>query len=158
MAHFGTEICLTIQPSPASRKNRAYRPILVRTPKHRGKSNSTYLLRTDTWYSLRWTWTDGSISFNEVRHAHPQPQTLTQGTDHGQMEEAGEKGPHPRLREERHGVDTEPRKSRLQQNLPEDYVQLLGSVQVRRMVGPVSAGLFFLRILLSLKYPTKSYF
>ena len=47
------------------------------------------------------------------------------------MEAAGEEGPHPRIREERHGVDTEPQESRLQQDLPEDHIQHLGPVQVK---------------------------
>ena len=86
---------------------------------------------------------DGSIRSNEVRHAHPKPQTLPQGADHGQVEEAGEEGPHSRLWEEGHGVDTEPQESRLQQDLPEDHVQHLGPVQVTKLVGPAPAGLFF---------------
>ena len=47
------------------------------------------------------------------------------------MEAAGKEGPHPRLREERHGMDKEPQESRLQQDLPEDHVQHLGPVQVK---------------------------
>ena len=85
---------------------------------------------------------DGSIRSNEVRHAHPKPQTLPQGADHGQVEEAGEEGPHSRIRKEGHGVDTEPQESRLRQDLPEDDVQHLEPVQVMRMVGPAPAGLF----------------
>ena len=57
------------------------------------------------------------------------------------MEAVGEE--HPRIREERHGVDTEPQESRLQQDLPEDHVQHLGPVQVRQLVGPAPAGPFF---------------
>ena len=59
------------------------------------------------------------------------------------MEATSEKGPHPRLREEGHGMDKEPQESRLQQNLPEDHVQHLGPVQVRQLVGPAPAGPFF---------------
>ena len=40
-------------------------------------------------------------------------------------------------------MDKEPQESRLQQDLPEDHVQLLGPVQVRWLVSPASAGLFF---------------
>ena len=86
---------------------------------------------------------DGSIRWDEVRHAHAQPQTLHQGANHGQVEEAGEEGPHPRIREEGHGVDTEPQESRLQQDLPEDHGQHLGPVQVSLNMSPASAGLFF---------------
>ena len=85
---------------------------------------------------------DGSIRSNEIRRANTQPQTLTQDPNHGQVEAAGEKGPHPRIREEGHGVDTEPRESRLQQDLPEDDVQPLVPVQVRQNMIPAPAGLF----------------
>ena len=86
----------------------------------------------DTWSSHRWAGTDGSIRSNEVRHAHAKPQALPQGANHRQVEEAGEEGPHPRVREEGHGVDTEPQESRLQQDLPEDHVQHLGPVQINK--------------------------
>ena len=64
------------------------------------------------------------------------------------MEAAGEEGPHPRIREEGHGVDTEPQESRLQQALQEDDVQHLGSIQVRQNMSPASAGLLFVCLLL----------
>ena len=51
------------------------------------------------------------------------------------MEATGKEGPHPRLREERHGVDTKPQESRLQQDLSEDHVQHLGPVQVKHDEG-----------------------
>ena len=78
---------------------------------------------------------DGSIHSNEVRHTHAQPQTLVQGEDHGQVEATGKEGPRPRLQEERHGVNTEPQESHVQQDLPEDHVQHLGPVQVKHDEG-----------------------
>ena len=48
---------------------------------------------------------------DEIRHANPQPPALVQGPHHGQVEEAGEEGPHTRIREEGHGLGQEPQES-----------------------------------------------
>ena len=47
------------------------------------------------------------------------------------MEKAGQESHHPGLRQERHGLGEEPEESSLQQDLQENYVQPLGSVQIK---------------------------
>ncbi len=56
------------------------------------------------------------------------------------MEKAGEESPHPRIRQKGHGLGQEPQKSRLQQNLQENDIQPLGSLQIGSHQAPLWRG------------------
>lgn len=57
-------------------------------------------------------------------------QGIRQRQDERQMETADQESHHPRIRQEGHGMGQESQKSRLQQNLQENDIQPLGSLQI----------------------------